>query len=161
MKRKGAVVGRFALPGAMLLSLLLGGGCGRSSSGLEAHGTNIVVLSEENFQSEVIASKTPVLVDFWAPWCAPCRTISPIVGEIADEFAGRAKVAKVNVDDAPALAERYGIQGIPTLLYFRDGRVVDQVMGGAAKGDLAGKLEKVILESQPTVAGSALVSTNR
>lgn len=161
VKYVGVILRGVVLPGLTLLSALFGGGCDRSSGRLESQGTNIVILSEANFQSEVIASKTPVLVDFWAPWCAPCRSLSPIVDAIADDFAGRAKVAKVNVDDAPALAERYGIQGIPTLLYFRDGRVLDQVMGGAAKGELAGKLDTLILESKSSAVTSAFVSTNR
>lgn len=155
MKRNVVIVWMLVLPAVLLVSLLAGGGCDRASSRVDSHGTNIIVLSEKNFQDEVIASKVPVLVDFWAPWCGPCRSIAPVVNELADDFAGRAKVAKVNVDEASALAQKYGIQAIPTFLYFRGGRVVDQVMGGAPKRDLAAKLDKLISES--TAAGS----TNR
>ena len=112
-------------------------------------------VTDATFEAEVINSDLPVLVDFWAPWCGPCRSIAPVVNELADDFAGRAKVAKVNVDEAPALAQKYGIQAIPTFLYFRDGRVVDQVMGGAPKRDLAAKLDKLIAES------AAVGSTSR
>lgn len=147
MKRNVVIVWMLVLPSVLLVSLLAGGGCDRASSRADAHGTNIVILSEKNFQDEVIAAKVPVLVDFWAPWCGPCRSIAPLVNELADDFAGRARVAKVNVDEASALAQKYGIQAIPTFLYFRDGRVVDQVMGGAPKRELAAKLDKLIAES--------------
>ncbi len=151
MKRNVVIVWMLVLPAVLLVSLLAGGGCDSSSSRTEAHGTNILILSEKNFQNEVIAAKVPVLVDFWAPWCGPCRSIAPVVNELADDFVGRAKVAKVNVDEASALAQKYGIQAIPTFLYFRDGRVVDQVMGGAPKRELAAKLDKLIAESAASV----------
>ena len=154
MKRSVIFVWMLVLPAVLLVSFIGGGGCDGSGRA-EAHGTNLLLLTEKNFQGEVIAAKTPVLVDFWAPWCGPCRSIAPVVNELADDFAGRAKVAKVNVDEAPALAQKYGIQAIPTFLYFRDGRVVDQVMGGAPKRDLAAKLDKLIAES------AAVGSTSR
>jgi len=157
MKRNVVVMWMLVLPAVLFISTLAGGGCGKSSARPEAHATNVVILSEANFQSEVIAASQPVLVDFWAPWCGPCRTIGPIVNELAKDFDGRAKVAKVNVDDAPALAQRFGIQGIPTLLIFRDGRVVDQVTGVVPKRELTAKLDKVIAES----GKSSAASTNR
>ena len=157
MKRNVAVVWMLVLPAVLLISLLAGGGCEKSPARSEAHATNVVILSEANFQNEVIAASQPVLVDFWAPWCGPCRTIGPMVNELAKDFDGRAKVAKVNVDDAPALAQRFGIQGIPTLLIFWDGRVVDQVTGGVPKRELAAKLDQVIAES----GRSGAASTNR
>lgn len=146
MKRNVVLVWMLVLPVVLIVSLVGGGGCDGSSRA-DAHGTNILILSEKNFQNEVVAAKVPVLVDFWAPWCGPCRSIAPVVNELADDFAGRAKVAKVNVDEAPALAQKFGIQAIPTFLYFLDGRVVDQVMGGAPKRELAAKLDKLIAEA--------------
>ena len=157
MKRNVVIVWMLVLPAVPLVSMLAGGGCGKPTARPEAHATNVVILSEANFQSEVIAASKPVLVDFWAPWCGPCRTIGPIVNELAKDFDGRATVAKVNVDDAPALAQRFGIQGIPTLLVFRDGRVVDQVTGVVPKHELTAKLDKVITES----GRSSAASTNR
>ena len=157
MKRNVAVVSVFALTLGLLVAAVVGSGCGKSSDRPEANATNVVILSEANFQNEVIAAPQPVLVDFWAPWCGPCRTIGPIVNELAKDFDGRAKVAKVNVDDAPALAQRFGIQGIPTLLIFRDGRVVDQVTGVVPKRELTAKLDKVIAES----GKSSAAPTNR
>ena len=157
MKRNVAVVSVFALTLGLLVAAVVGSGCGKSSDRPEANATNVVILSEANFQNEVIAAPQPVLVDFWAPWCGPCRTIGPIVNELAKDFDGRAKVAKVNVDDAPALAQRFGIQGIPTILIFRDGRVVDQVTGVVPRRELTAKLDKVIAES----GKSSAAPTNR
>ena len=157
MKRNVAVVSVLALTLGLLVAAVVGSGCGKSSDRPEANATNVVILSEANFQNEVIAAPQPVLVDFWAPWCGPCRTIGPIVNELAKDFDGRAKVAKVNVDDAPALAQRFGIQGIPTLLIFRDGRVVDQVTGVVPRRELTAKLDKVIAES----GKSSAAPTNR
>lgn len=161
MKRNVVMVWMLVLPTVLLFSILAGGGCDGSSGRAELHATNVVVLSEANFQNEVIASPKPVLVDFWAPWCGPCRAIGPVVNELAQDFDGRAKVAKVNVDEAPGLAQRFGIQAIPTLLIFKDGRVVDQVMGATSKRDLAAKLDKVIAESTQPSGKNAAVSTNR
>ena len=130
---------------ALPVVLLALAGCGGGSSSADAgHSTNVVILTEANFQSTVIASAKPVLVDFWAPWCGPCRKIGPIVNELADDFQGRATVAKVNVDEAGALAQKFGVQAIPTLLFFKGGRVVDQTTGVRSKAELTAQLEKVI-----------------
>jgi len=86
-------------------------------------------LTSDNFDAEVLKSDTPVLVDFWAEWCAPCRMVSPIVAELAEEYVGKMKVGKLNVDDYGELAAKYNIQGIPTLLMFKDGEVVEQMVG--------------------------------
>lgn len=88
-----------------------------------------VVITKENFENEVLESKIPVLVDFWAAWCGPCRMLSPVIGEIAEENEGRIKVGKVNVDEEPELARQFGIMSIPTLIVFKDGKVTGQTMG--------------------------------
>jgi thioredoxin 1 len=103
-----------------------------------------ITATEQNFKSEVLESKVPVLVDFWAEWCGPCRMIAPAIEELSKEFDGKAKIAKVNVDEQPNLAGQYGVRSIPTLLFFRDGKVVEQLVGAAPKGTLAGKLNGLI-----------------
>lgn len=92
-----------------------------------------IVLTEENFESEVLNSDIPVLVDFWATWCGPCRMIAPIVEEIANEYSGKVKIGKVNVDDAESVAMKYGISSIPTLMLFKDGKVVETAVGYRSK----------------------------
>ncbi len=109
-----------------------------------AESKNVLHLTEENFDREVLHSAEPVLVDFWAAWCGPCRIMAPVVDQLADEFAGRAKVAKVDVDAAPRLAARFGIVSIPTLMVFRGGKPVDQVVGAVPKAVLAAGLEKLV-----------------
>ena len=100
-----------------------------------------VTLTDTNFPQEVLQSQKPVLVDFWAPWCGPCQVMGPVINELAEGFQDKAVVGKVNVDDYPQLAAQYGIQSIPTLIIFRDGKVVDQVVGTMPKSALAEKLE--------------------
>ncbi len=95
-----------------------------------------IELKKESFESEVIKSEIPVLVDFWATWCGPCRMIAPTVEEIAKEYAGKIKVGKVNVDDETALAVEYGIEVIPTLLFFKDGKVVKKTTGVLDKAEI-------------------------
>ena len=103
-----------------------------------------IVLTDDNFESEVLESDRPVLVDFWATWCGPCRMVSPIVEELAGEYDGRAKVGKLDVDSAQKTAQEYGIRSIPTLLIFRGGKVADQVIGAVPKVQITEKLDAVL-----------------
>jgi thioredoxin 1 len=104
-----------------------------------------IEINEANFERDVLQSKEPVLVDFWADWCGPCKMLGPVLDEIATEQSGRAKVAKVNVDQNPTLAARFGIQSIPTLLFFAGGEVRDQTIGTVSKRTIVSKLEKLVL----------------
>lgn len=105
---------------------------------------NAIEINEENFEEVVLKSDKPVLVDFWAAWCGPCRMVGPVVEEIAGEFADTAVVGKVDVDANQALSIKYGIRSIPALLYFKNGEVVDNVIGAVPKGTLVNKLEAAI-----------------
>ena len=98
-------------------------------------------IDEASFDAVVISSPVPVLVEFWAPWCGPCRLIAPVLDEIARESAGRFRIAKINLDDNPTLGQRFSIRGIPALLFFSDGELRDQVAGVAGKKAIIGQLE--------------------
>ncbi len=98
-------------------------------------------VNEDSFEAAVVNSPLPVLVDFWAPWCGPCRMLTPILEEIAKEKAGAVRVAKVNVDDNPGLGARFGVRSIPMLLFFKNGEVSDQVVGLSNKQNIIAKLE--------------------
>lgn len=102
-----------------------------------------IELNEQNFEKEVLQSNQPVLVDFWAEWCGPCKMLAPVLDEITVEQAGQVKVAKVNVDDNPELAAPFGIQSIPTLLYFTGGEMRDKTVGVVGKRVIVSKLEKL------------------
>ena len=104
---------------------------------------NIVTLTQENFAQEVVQSPTPVLVDFWAEWCGPCKMIAPILNELAEEYQGRVKIGKVNIDEHQGLATEYGIRAIPTLLLFDKGQVADQIVGLRSKRDLKASFDRV------------------
>jgi thioredoxin 1 len=101
-------------------------------------------VDDSNFQQEVVESKLPVLVDFWAPWCGPCNIVGPIVAEIAQEYAGKLKVCKVNVDNANATANSFGIRGIPTLMIFKGGEAVEQIVGAVPKSQITPKIDAVL-----------------
>ena len=102
-----------------------------------------VTVDEANFDREVVKSTQPVLVDFWAEWCGPCKMIAPVLDEIAREKAGSVKVAKVNVDENQSLSLRYNIRAIPTLLFFKDGQLRDQITGMTSKKDLVSRLDSL------------------
>jgi thioredoxin 1 len=97
-----------------------------------------IVVTEENFEAEILQADKPVLVDFWAPWCGPCKMIAPAVSQIAQSFEGKLKVAKVNVDEVPSLANMFNVNSIPTLMIFKGGEVVDQRMGAASLAVIEG-----------------------
>ena len=103
---------------------------------------NVTEFNDDNFQSEVIDSAEPVLVDFWAPWCGPCRMLTPTVEEVAGEYSGKVKVGKLNTDEARQAAVKYNIQSIPTLLLFKNGEVADTLMGAVPKPNITAMLDK-------------------
>ena len=102
---------------------------------------NVINLTEANFASEVLSSTVPVLVDFWAPWCGPCIQLSPVIDEIANERAGKAKVGKVNVDESPALAGQFRVNSIPALIFFKGGQPAGQLVGRQPKAEILNKLD--------------------
>jgi thioredoxin len=105
----------------------------------------IIEISEKDFEAEVLQSSRPVLVDFWAEWCGPCKMLAPLLDEIAVEQGSRVKIAKVNVDEQPALAARFGVHSIPTLLYFADGELRHQTVGVVSKRCIVSKLEELAI----------------
>lgn len=104
----------------------------------------VVQLSDSTFEADVLKSTVPVLVDFWASWCAPCKAISPVVDGLAAEYEGKVKIGKLNVDENPSTPGQYGVRGIPTLILFKDGKVVDQVVGAVPKSQLEGLIKKAL-----------------
>ncbi len=103
-----------------------------------------VVVTDDSFEQEVLKSDTPVVVDFWAPWCGPCKMIAPILEEIANEYDGKIKVAKVDVDNHTRMASQYKVMSIPALFFFKDGKLVDQVVGALPKAQLTSRVQKVL-----------------
>lgn len=105
-----------------------------------AENKSYITLTDANFEQEVLQSEVPVVVDFWAPWCGPCRVVGPVIEELADEFKGQVKVAKLNVDDSPRTAQMFAVRSIPTILFFSEGKIVDSVIGALPKPALAEKM---------------------
>jgi len=104
----------------------------------------IVTITKENFEAEVQNSSQPILVDFWAEWCGPCKMIAPVLDELADEYVGKAKIGKVNIEEQQDLAIQFGVQSIPTLLIVKNGQIVNQIVGLRPKPELAGALDAAI-----------------
>lgn len=104
---------------------------------------NIVTLTQANFNNEVLQSQDPVLVDFWAEWCGPCKMLGPILDELAEEYNGRVRIGKVNIDEHQELAAQYGIRSIPTLLLFKKGQVAEQLVGLRSKRDLKASFDRL------------------
>jgi thioredoxin 1 len=105
---------------------------------------NITNVSDATFESEVLKASVPVLIDFWAPWCGPCRAIAPIVEDLAKEYAGKLKVVKMNVDDNPRTPTQYGVRGIPNLIVFKNGEVQQQIVGAVPKAHLVKAISTVV-----------------
>jgi thioredoxin 1 len=105
---------------------------------------NVINLTESNFSSEVLNSSVPVLVDFWAPWCGPCIQLSPVIDEIANERAGKAKIGKVNIEESPALTAQFRVTGIPALIFFKGGQPVGQLAGRQPKAAILDKLDSLV-----------------
>jgi thioredoxin 1 len=105
---------------------------------------NVGEVSDQTFETEVLQSSLPVLIDFWAPWCAPCRAIAPVVEELAREYDGRIKVLKMNVDDNPQTPTRYGVRGIPNLILFQGGSVREQIVGAVPKKRLVDAITQIV-----------------
>jgi len=101
-------------------------------------------LTDGNFATTIEGSETPVLVDFWAPWCGPCRLVTPVVEQVAEEYAGKLTVGKVNTDDNQQVASQYGIRAIPTLMFFKNGQVVDQIVGQVSRDALAERVDAIL-----------------
>ena len=104
--------------------------------------TNILILTKENFAAEVLQSPKPILVDFWAEWCGPCKMIAPVLDELATEFQGKVKIGKVNIDEHQGLAAKFGVRAIPTLLVIKNGQVAEQMVGAKSKQDLKASLDR-------------------
>ena len=105
---------------------------------------NVLQVTDATFDGEVLKADLPVLIDFWAPWCGPCKAIAPVVDQLSEEYAGRLKVVKMNVDDNPETPSRYGVRGIPNLIVFKGGQVRDQIIGAVPKAQLVKAITAVV-----------------
>ena len=109
-----------------------------------AEGSGLVAVTDDSFQKEVLESEQPTFVDFWASWCGPCRMIGPVFEELSGQYSGKVKFVKVNVDENPKTPANYGVRGIPTLIMFKDGKIVEQVVGAVPKAQLETLVKKVL-----------------
>ena len=105
---------------------------------------SLTVINDDDFKKEVLESKLPVLIDFWAPWCGPCKMIAPFIEELAKEYSNRVKICKINIDENQKVANNYGVMSIPTLMVFKNGKVLEQVVGALNKNDLKKKIEEFL-----------------
>src|ERR1039457_6796567 len=121
-------------------------------------GKNVVTLSDSSFDAEVLQSATPVMVDFWAEWCGPCKMLGPTIDQLADEYQGKVKIAKLNVDDNSSTASRFGIRGIPALLIFQGGQVKEQLVGAQPKANISKALDKYVGVAAPPPVAAAPVA---
>lgn len=103
-----------------------------------------VEVTDSTFEEEIVKSDKPVVVDFWAVWCGPCKMIAPIMEEFADEYSGKIKIAKVDVDNNPNIAVKFGIRSIPTVMFFKDGKIVDQIIGAMPKSHFEDRIQKLL-----------------
>ncbi|WP_029916316.1 thioredoxin [Pelobacter seleniigenes] len=104
----------------------------------------VLEITDAQFEADVLKSATPILVDFWATWCAPCKAIAPVLDQLAEEYEGKIKIGKVNVDENPATPGQYGVRGIPTMILFKDGEIVDQLVGAVPKNQVENLLQKAL-----------------
>jgi thioredoxin 1 len=109
-----------------------------------AEGKNLINVTDGSFQKDVLEAEIPTFVDFWASWCGPCRMIGPVFEELSNEYAGKVKFVKINVDENPKTPSNYGVRGIPTLIMFKGGKAVDQIVGAVPKSQLDGAVKKVL-----------------
>lgn len=109
-----------------------------------AENPNLITVSDADFEEQILKADKPALVDFWAAWCGPCRTVGPVVEQLADEYAGQVKVCKLNVDDNKQTPTTYGVRGIPTLMLFKEGQMVDQIVGAVAKERIKELIDKAL-----------------
>lgn len=104
----------------------------------------VIILEDDNFEQEVVQSDKPVMVDFWAEWCGPCQAVGPIVDDLAEEYEGKAKIGKINVDEQRNLAKKFRVMSIPSILFFKDGKEVDRMVGAQEKSEFASKLDSLL-----------------